>query len=74
MATCSPSELLADAKCFMCLSEKQLEIVTVQLLRDWARDTTSTPGQLLSEAKCLNCLDTKQIDLVQMQLLCNIAG
>ena len=74
MATCSPTDLLASAKCFMCLSEKQLDMVTVQLLRDWAGDTTSTPGQLLSEAKCLNCLDTKQIDLVQMQLLCNIAG
>lgn len=73
MATCSPSELLAQAKCFMCLSEKQLDMVILQLARTWAGDT-STPNQLLNDAKCFQCLDTKQIDLVQTQLLCNIAG
>lgn len=73
MATCSPSELLASAKCFMCLSEKQLDLVTLQLLREWGGDT-STPQELLDDAKCISCLDTKQIDLVQTQLLCDIAG
>jgi len=32
MATCSPSELLAAAKCFSCLSEKELRAVMAQLL------------------------------------------
>jgi len=73
MATCSPSELLADAKCFMCLSEKQLDLAIVELLRTWGADT-STPQQLLTAAKCFNCLDTKQIELAQAQLLCDIAG
>lgn len=73
MATCNVNELLAQAKCFMCLSEKQLDMVTLQLVREWAGDT-STPNQLLNDARCLNCLDTKQIDLVQTQLLCDIAG
>ena len=73
MATCNVTELLADAKCLMCLSEKQLDLVTMQLIREWGGDT-STPGQLLNDARCLNCLDTKQIDLATVQLLCDIAG
>lgn len=74
MATCSPSELLAQARCFMCLSEKQLDMVTLQLVRQWAGDT-STANQLLNDARCLsNCTDTKQLDLIQTQLLCDIAG
>ena len=73
MATCSPTELLADAKCFMCLSEKQLDLAMLQLLREWASDT-STPSELVTAAKCITCLDTKQIELMQTQLLCDIAG
>lgn len=73
MATCNVPELLNDARGFLALTEKQLEVVTLQLLREWAGDT-STPSQLMNDAKCINCLETKQIDLIQTQLLCDIAG
>jgi hypothetical protein len=32
MATCNASELLAAAKCFSCLTKKELRAITVQLL------------------------------------------
>ena len=73
MATCSPSELLADAKCFLCLGEKQLDMAILQLLRDWVGDE-SAPQELLNDAKCFSCLDTSQIEAAQAQLLCDIAG
>ena len=73
MATCNATELLAEAKCLMCLSEKQLDLVTMQLMREWTGDT-STPNQLMNDARCFNCLDTKQLDMAQAQLLCDIAG
>lgn len=73
MATCNVSELLSDARCFLALTEKQLDIVTLQLVREWAGDT-STPAELMEAAKCFNALETKNIDVVTAQLLCNIAG
>ena len=32
MATCNPSSLLEQAKCFSCLSKKELQAITAQLL------------------------------------------
>ncbi len=74
MAECSPNDLLTDAKCFLCLTEKEVDLAIVQLLREWSGDTASTPQELLEDAKCITCLDTKQIETIQTQLLCNIAG
>jgi hypothetical protein len=73
MASCDVNALLVSARCFMCLSEKQLDMVTAQLMQQWAGNT-QTANELLSDARCMNCLDTKQIDLIQTQLLCDIAG
>lgn len=73
MATCDVNALVESAKCFQCLSEKDLDIVILQLIREWAGDT-STPSELLSAAKTINGLDSKQIELIQTQLLCDIAG
>jgi hypothetical protein len=73
MAACSPSELVAEAKCFLCLSEKELDLVMVKLLQDWAGNS-QTATELIADAKCITCLDTKQIEAIQVQLLCNIAG
>lgn len=73
MATCSPSTLLASANCFMCLSEKQLDMVIAQMLRQWVGGSP-TPNAILAEAANIVNLDTKQIELIQAQLLCDIAG
>lgn len=73
MATCNVPELLNDARGFLALTEKQLDVATVALLQTWAVDS-STPAELLYAARCINALETKQIDIVQAQLLCDIAG
>lgn len=71
MATCAPDDLIEESKCFLCLTEKQLDMVIAQQLMTWA-GLTSTPQELINEAKCLVCLETKQIILNQVQSLCEI--
>jgi hypothetical protein len=73
MANCDVNALLNDARCFSCLSERQLEIVMAQLLVQWSGNTDSTE-QLLSDAREFIFLDTKKLEQIQAQLLCNIAG
>jgi hypothetical protein len=74
VATCSPSDLLAAGKCFDCLTEKELDIAIVQLLRNWLGDPAWTPEELLEAGKCFGCLTTKELEIAQAQLLCNING
>lgn len=57
----------------MGLTEKQLDLAIVQLVRNWAGNS-QTPAQIMQDARCINALETKQIDVVTAQLLCNIAG
>jgi len=33
---CDPATLLADAKCFLCLSEHQMDVIQAYLLCLWA--------------------------------------
>lgn len=73
MATCNVPALIAEAKCLLPLTEKELDLVIVQLTREWAGDS-STPQQLLSDGKCIAALETKPIELINVQLLCDIAG
>lgn len=73
MATCDPQALLEAGKCFACLTEKQLDVVTVELIRQWG-DSESTPEELLASGKCFDCLTTQQLEIAQAQLLCNING
>lgn len=78
MRSCSPQSLLDDAKCFLCLTEKQLDLVIVEQLRLWLSATTPdadvTAQGLMDEAVCLLCLPVKQLLLVQTQLLCELDG
>jgi len=71
MASCSPQDLLAAGKCFWCLTEKDLDIATAQLLRQWL-GSSPTPETLLASGACMDCLDTKEIEIVKVQLLCEI--
>jgi len=73
MAACSASTLLESGKCFNCLTEKQLDVVIVELLRQWL-GTTPTPAELIASGKCFDCLTTRQLEIVQAQLLCEING
>lgn len=73
MATCDVSALIAEAKCFLPLTEKELDLAIVQLLREWSGDT-STPAELIRDAKCILALETRQIELLQTQILCEIAS
>lgn len=47
MATCNPSELLADAACFQCLSNKELKAVIAQLLCNISQGGGGNPGDLV---------------------------
>lgn len=75
---CDAQTLLDDAKCFLCLGEKQLDVAIVQLLREWLLSLSPsadvTPQGLLNEASCLNCLSTKDLMVIQTQLLCDMEG
>lgn len=73
VATCDPSALLSAGKCFDCLTEKQLDIAIVELLRRWL-GSSPTPDELLASGKCFDCLTTKELEIAQAQLLCNING
>jgi len=43
MAACTPSTLLDSAKCFSCLSKKELQAVIAQLLCNISSGTSSSP-------------------------------
>ena len=73
MAACSAATLLASGRCFTCLTEKQLDVVIIQLLREWL-GSSPTPAELLASGKCFDCLTTKQLAMTQAQLLCEING
>jgi hypothetical protein len=73
MATCSVSGLLESGKCLACLTEKELDVVIAQLLRQWA-ETSATASELMASGKCLACLTTQELGVIQAQLLCEING
>lgn len=72
MATCSAADLIEESKCFLCLTERQLDAVIVRQLMIWA-GSTATPQELVDSAECFLCLPTRQLHLAQAQLLCEIA-
>lgn len=76
MATCDPNELLAEGKCFGCLTIQQLEVVEAQLLCNLlqALDPMASCdiNELLADGKCFGCLTSYQLRQIQAQLLCNI--
>lgn len=53
MAVCNVDTLLADARCFLCLTEKQLRTVQIQLLCEIANEGPIPPppeGELPNKA------------------------
>lgn len=50
MAACNPSSLLADAKCFSCLSKKELQAVIAQLLCNISSDAPKIYRAVLSQS------------------------
>ena len=46
MATCNPSTLLESAKCFQCLSKKELQAVIAQLLCNISVDGVGSSQQV----------------------------
>lgn len=46
MAACSPTSLLAEAKCFSCLSKKELQAVIAQLLCNISAAGSGGGGQI----------------------------
>jgi len=76
MATCSPQDLLNVAKCFGCLTQDQLNLVSTSLLCQILQinnPMASCDAQtLLNDAKCFGCLTPFQLATVRTQLLCEI--
>src|SRR5207247_7692087 len=76
MATCSVSDLMAEAACYCAVPAKGLEQLKLALLcKLWQQndpmaqcDVTS----LMESAKCFDCLSPHQLDVLQAQLLCEI--
>lgn len=72
MAECNAETALAQAKCYQCLSEREMKLVQIWLLGQiWGGDMSDISA-LLAEAKCFQCLSDRELQYVQSQLLCNI--
>jgi hypothetical protein len=70
---CTAPALSEAAKCFQCLTPRQLEVVQTYLLAVIAAGSPD-PKVLMAEAKCFDCLTPKQIKDVGLYLLCQIAN
>lgn len=71
--SCQPVDLADLAKCFECLTKRQLEQIQVYLLALKAGGSID-PGVLLALAKCFECLTPPQFKAVQAYILCQIAN
>src|SRR5438552_839803 len=76
MATCSASELMAEAACYCGATPNGLEQMKLALLcKIWqANDPMAQcdAASLMESAKCFDCLTPRQMDMVQTQILCEI--
>lgn len=71
--TCTPSDLVAESKCFECLSEKEMLGVQTYLLAQIAAGSTD-PSTLNEAAKCFDCLSVKELLTMQVYLMCQIVN
>lgn len=76
MAICTVQDLLETAKCFSCLTPKQLMEVRLALLCQILQSVDPMAScdvqTLMAAAKCYGCLDLTQLSMIQTQLLCEI--
>lgn len=66
---CEPTELAALAKCFLCMTQDEIEAVKTYLLATLAGGSLD-PETLLAEAKCFQCIDRETARNLQNYLLC----
>jgi hypothetical protein len=74
---CVPQDLLDAARCFVCLSPTQAQVIRIRLLCAIATSTPMAacdPNTLLEAANCLMCLSPGQLQAIEISLLCQIAG
>ena len=76
MATCSASDLLAEAACYCGATANGLEQMKLALLcKIWQINDPMAQcdvSSLMQSAKCFDCLTPHQLDVLQTQLLCEI--
>jgi hypothetical protein len=76
MATCTVQDMMEVAKCYSCLTPKQLMEVRVallcQILHAYNPMASCDIHDLMESAKCYSCLDLTQLSMIQTQLLCEI--
>lgn len=71
--SCDPTTLLADGKCFDCLSAGEKSTIELALLAQIA-GSTATPSELLNAGKCFDCLGKGEKSTIEVQLLCEWAS
>jgi hypothetical protein len=74
---CNPQDLLDAARCFVCLSPTQAQVIRIRLLCAIATSTPMAacdPNTLLEAANCLMCLSPGQLQAIEISLLCQIAS
>lgn len=77
---CVPSTLVANAKAFAGLDDRQMSLAMIGLLRQWAATANPgadlSPAALVDRAKQFSGLvgSPQDAQLVIVQLLCNIRG
>lgn len=72
MANCSPTAIMAEAKCLACdFNHKELLAALVYVLCQ-ANSMSCTPATLAAESECLRCSMTeKQLLAAAVYLICN---
>lgn len=69
--SCDRDEVMANAKCYMCLNRDQRQMVKLHLLSGLV-GIEATPPQLMESAKCFSCLNDKQVERSLLWLVCQI--
>lgn len=69
---CTPQELINSAKCFACLSPRQLKDVMTSLLCSIAGMASCDPATLMEDAAAFSPLTAHELEVIQTQLLCEI--
>lgn len=75
MPSCNPNDLLDAAKCFICLSPTQAQVIRIRLLCAIINGEVIAcdPASLMAAANCMLCLTPGQLQAIEISLLCQLA-
>lgn len=72
---CNPADLMEAARCFVCLSPTQAQVIRIRLLCAIVNGEVIScdANSLMAAANCIQCLAPGQLQAIEIYLLCQIA-